>query len=109
MDTEPPFLPLEPDRFKTREMCEKAVEKYLWLLKYVPDWFLAHQQIKIWHDNDDYCNDDELIEWYQGYQKRKAQKAKIKEELLPISWHPSRWWDWCVPEDKKKETEQLQK
>ena len=19
-----------------------------------------------------------------------------------IAWHPSRWWDWCVPDDKKK-------
>ena len=24
-----------------------------------------------------------------------------------IAWHPSRWWDWCVPEDGKKETEEL--
>ena len=37
-----------------------------------------------------------------GYKKRKAQKAKIKEGLLPIAWHPSCWWDWCVPEDEKK-------
>ena len=107
VDIEPPFLPLVSDHFKTREMCEKAVEKYLRLLKYVPHWFLTHQQIKIWHDNDDYCNDDELIEWYQGYQKRKAQKAKIKKELLPIAWHPSRWWDWCFPEDEEKEKEKL--
>ena len=34
--------------------------------------------------------------------KRKTQKAKIKEALLPIAWHPSRWWDWPVPEDEKK-------
>ena len=34
--------------------------------------------------------------------KRRAQKAKIKEELMPIAWHTSRWWDWCVPEDEKK-------
>ena len=40
-------------------------------------------------------------------EKRKAQKAKIKENLLSIAWHPSRWWDWCVPEDEKKETEKL--
>ena len=25
---------------------------------------------------------------------------------MPIAWHSSRWWDWCVPEDEKKETEQ---
>ena len=37
----------------------------------------------------------------------QAQKAKIKEELLSIAWHPSHWWDWYDPEDKKKETEKL--
>ena len=107
VDIEPCFLPLVPDRFKTRETCEKAIKKYLWLLKYVPDWFVTYQQIKIWHDNDDYCNDDDFIEWHEGYQKRKAQKEQIKKELMPITWHPSRWWAWCVPEDKKQETENL--
>ena len=24
---------------------------------------------------------------------------------MPIAWHPSRWWDWRVSEDEKKETE----
>ena len=19
-----------------------------------------------------------------------------------VAWHPTRWWDWCLPEDKKK-------
>ena len=93
VDIEPCFLPVVPDRFKTRGMCEKAVKKYLWLLEYVPDSFVTHQQIKIWHDNDDYCNDDGLIEWYEGYKKQKFQKSKIKEELLPISWHPDRVMD----------------
>ena len=37
VDIEPRFLLLVADHFKTREMCEKAVKKYLWLLKYVPD------------------------------------------------------------------------
>ena len=40
-------------------------------------------------------------------QERKAQKAQIKEELIPVPWHPSRWWDWCVPNDEKKESEKL--
>ena len=44
-------------------MCEKAVKKYLWLLKYVPDWFVTQQQAKYLQQdgNNDYCNDDELI------------------------------------------------
>ena len=48
----------------------------------------------IWYDDDYYYddgnhwdNDDDenkFFEWYNGYKKRKAQKANIKEELLPI-------------------------
>ena len=65
-------------------MCEKAVKKFPCLLKYVPDQFVTDQQIKIWHDNDYHCNDDKLIEWHKGYQKRKTQKAKIKEGSYPV-------------------------
>ena len=47
--------------------------------------------------------------WLKGYNQRKAQKAKIKEELLPIAWHPDRVIDWCFSEDKKKDLEKLWK
>ena len=82
-------------------MCIRAVQPGLGLLEYVPDWFVTQQQIKIWRYDDHYCVDDEPINWYDGYQKRKAQKAKIKEELMPIAWHPDRVMDWCMSEDKK--------
>ena len=72
------------------------------MLKYVLDWSVTHQQLDIWFDDDDYCNDAEIIEWYEGYQKRKVQKAKIKEELLPITWHPNHVMDWCMSEDEKR-------
>ena len=36
-------------------------------------------------------NDDDLIKWYEGYKKQKAQKTSIKEELMPMAWHLSRW------------------
>ena len=96
-----------PDHLKTQEMCIRAVEAGLGLLEYVPDWFVAQGQIKIWHDEYYWHDDVGIIKWYEGYQKRKAQKAKIKEELLPITWHPWRNWDWCMSEDEKKETEKL--
>ena len=96
-----------PDHFKTQQMCERAVEKDLCLPEYVPNWFVTQGQIKSWHDDDEYCNDNRMIEWFDSYKKRKAQKASIKEELLPIAWHPSRYWDWCMSENEKKETEKL--
>ena len=88
-------------------MCQKSVDRYLYLLRYVPDWFVTDQQINICHDNDEYCNNNKLIQWYDGYKKRRAQKASIKEKLLPITWHQSRWRDCCVSEDEKQGIEKL--
>ena len=55
-------------------------------------------------DDDD---EDNFFKWFEGYKKRKIQKASIKEELAPIIWHPSRWWDWCMSEDEKRDKEAL--
>ena len=38
----------------------------------------------------EYHDKDRLIEWYDGCKEQKAQKVQIKEELIPITWHPSR-------------------
>ena len=82
-----------PDYFKRQEMCNDVAEKKPYALEYVLDLFVTQQQIKILqYDNDDWYDND-LIEWYDGYKKRKVQKINIKEELMPITWHPSRWWD----------------
>ena len=93
VNSEPLSLFYVPDCFKI-EMCEKAVEKDPRSLQFVPHWFVT-QQVKPWHIDD-------LIKWYEGYQKRKAQKAQMKEDLMPIVWHLSRWWASCVPDDEKK-------
>ena len=48
------------------------------------------------------------IHWelFQYHHKRKFYR-KIHDELLPIAWHPDRWWDWCVDEDEKRIAEKL--
>ena len=89
------------DHFKTQEICNKAVRMDPQLLN-VPDWFVTQQQIKSRHDDDYYCDDSKLVRWHDGYQKRKTQKAKIKEELMPIAWYPNRVMDWCMSEDEKR-------
>ena len=48
-----------------------------------------------------------IMKKYEAYKSQKTQKASIKEELMPIAWHPSRYWDCCMSEDEKKETEKL--
>ena len=113
----PYTLKCVPDYLKTQGMCIKAVEKYPLILIFVPDWFVTREGVHMWYDeyyddNGDYWvtegnNDDKFFEWYDEFKKWKVQKAKIKEELMPIAWHPSRWWDWCIPEDEKKGTENL--
>ena len=79
-------------------MCDKAVTEDAFFFICVPDWFVTRQHVRPWHDDND-DNDnwvDELIKWYEGYNKLKAQKGKIKQELMSIAWHPPRWQDWCV-------------
>ena len=46
-----------------------------------------------------------LMVWYYRFKQRKAFKEEISKELMPASWHATRCWDWCKPEDKKKEME----
>ena len=48
-----------------------------------------------------------FFKWYGSYKKRRTQKASIKKELMPVAWHSSRYWDWCILEDENKETEKL--
>ena len=104
VDEWPWLLEYVPDQYKTKEMCYKAVRRYLSSLQFVPDWFETQQQLKIWHDYW-FVSQQQLAvwytEWYEGYKKWKAQKAKIKEELLPIAWHPDRVMDWYMSGDKK--------
>ena len=85
-----------PDCFKTQETCEKAVKDDSSSLQYVSDWFVTREWVDMCYDDyydddgdywDDDDNEDTFFEWYDGYKKRKAQKASIKEELLPIVWH----------------------
>ena len=99
---DPCLLEFVPEHFKTQEICDKAVIDDSTSLLFGPDWFVSQQKIKSWHDDDDFYNYDDIIEWYNGYLKRTAQKVKIKEELMPIVWHLSRWWNWCMSEDDKR-------
>ena len=44
-----------------------------------------------------------LLAWHIKFKKGKAFKKELSEKLMPVALHPSRWWDWCVSEDEKKE------
>ena len=65
-------------------MCDWAVDKESRSLAFVPDQFVTKEQIGLWHDSK-YRDDGKIIKWYNEYKKRKAQKVKIKEELIRIA------------------------
>ena len=90
-------------------MCNRAVRWHnLCLLQYVSDWFegVIQEKIKIWPTTGSFY-DDRLTEWHEGCKRRKAEKAKIKEELLPITWHPDCAMGLCMSGDEKKRNRKI--
>ena len=70
-------------------MCGVAVSADLFLMKYVSDCYIKLQEL--WYKDLD--NDDDLVEWYSGYEQCKVQKAQMKEMLMPIVWNSTRMQD----------------
>ena len=97
-----------PDHFKRKKNVWWGSEGRHFLFVLCSQLVCYREGLYGWHD-DYYDNDgnylvddeDKLFAWYNGYKKWKAQKAKIKEELLPIAWHPDRVMDWCMSEEEK--------
>ena len=56
-------------------MCDNVVRRDPYSLLGVPDCFVTSQQIKIWRESD-YRDDEDVIRWYNGYEKRKLQKPE---------------------------------
>lgn len=64
-------------------ICDDPVCEDSYSLQYVPDWFVTRKMCDNMAD-DDYCyNNDELVEWYNGYKQRKVQRAQTKEDFMP--------------------------
>ena len=43
-----------------------------------------------------------LLGWHIRLKQRKAFKKETSQELMPVAWHPIRWWYWCMPKDERK-------
>ena len=50
------------------------------------------------------CN-DLMDECESQVVHKNLHYAALRDELMPVAWHPDRYWDWCVPEDEKRELE----
>ena len=46
-DVDPWQLGNASDHFKTQEMCNEAMREDSYAIKFVPDWFVTQQQVKI--------------------------------------------------------------
>ena len=46
-----------------------------------------------------------LLAWYNRYKRHKAFKT-IHKELLPLAWHPTKAWDWCILQVEKNKYNQ---
>ena len=85
VEENPRVLKCVTDQFKTPKMGDETVSRDPSSLECVPDWLVTQKQIGRWYEEIECLDDDELEKWYNGYQKRKVQKAQIKEELMPIA------------------------
>ena len=61
VEADPSQLYDVPDYFKTQKMCDDVVRMDSYSLLFLPDWFVTLKQLEIWHDDDGYCNDDQII------------------------------------------------
>ena len=92
-----------------REICLKTIIKMHSLLNVLLNFAYCDKKLQrirvLKYYEDYYVDDDRVIEWHAGesHQKPKAQKTSIKKDLMPTAWHPSRWRDWCMTGDEKKE------
>ena len=53
------------------------------------------------------CDRFKNTDYIREYMKRKKLKNAISYELLPITMHPDRVFDWYFDEDEKKDLEKL--
>ena len=47
---------------------------------YVLNWFVTQWKVKIPRDDNDYCNNYEIIEWYNSCKRTKDKKTKRKKK-----------------------------
>ena len=44
-----------------------------------------------------------IMAWCNRFKQSKAFKKDITKELTSVTWHHTRWGNWCMLEDEKKE------
>ena len=50
----------------------------------------------------DWLGYDSIHQELLRYHHRRRFFRRIHDEVLPIAWHPDRFWDWCIDEAEKE-------
>ena len=121
-------LKLAPDWFVTRKMIKKIFtvlyvdENILYFNGDSSNVVFNYNETSIRNidlnciklgDNNFDKDDPEIIimsDFWQGIsnlKKRKAFKKELNKELMPVGWHPNRWWDWRMSQNEKRETDPM--
>ena len=54
-----------------------------------------------------YKNIIRLLAWHIKFEKLKALKKELNEELIFIPWYSRRWWNSCMSEEEEKDIESI--
>ena len=73
---------------------------------------IDHNNTDLYDTNYDENDPDTAVQvrcfaWHIKFKKLKELKRELSEKLMPAVWHPNIWWDWCMSEDEKKETDPM--
>ena len=124
VDDSPATLKLNPDCFNTNKMIKKpftalcADKNILYFNEDSGNVIFNCNEMGILNidlgnfnfDNnfDEYDPDTiipiKLLTQHTTFQKRKALKKEINEKLMPVAWHPNRWY---MSEDEKMEIDPM--
>ena len=58
-------------------------------------------------DDPETINHVRLVAQRNRFKQRKACKKVIRKELMPVSWRPTKWWDWSISENEKKKKKKV--
>ena len=91
-----------PDYLKTQGMCEKAITFNPYMLRFVTDRFKTQEKSNAAVMKDP-CTLEFVPDPFNTVVIKNARPKNKKEELMSVIWHLPKWWDWCAPEDEKKD------
>ena len=45
--------------------------------------------------------------WHNELKQLEVFQKDISKEIMRVAWHPTKYWDWCMPVDEEKRIEPI--